>query len=216
MDVNVRRSFGWLLALLVGLFASVAARAQSGNTAGDITFNKDIVPILQRSCQDCHRPDRRRPDVAHHLRRSETVGARDQGTHTLGPARRSDAAVVCREKHRHPEVQGRPVAERRGNGEDHEVGGQRRAARQSRRHAAAARKFDDDDKWTIGEPDLVLKSKEVTVPATGPDWWGDIGPDSDRPHRRPLRVGRRGERGQRRPARAAPPRPSADVSSSTT
>jgi hypothetical protein len=35
--------------------------------------------------------------------------------------------------------------------------------------------FDESDKWTIGEPDLVLKSKEVTVPATGPDWWGDVG-----------------------------------------
>jgi mono/diheme cytochrome c family protein len=56
MDVNIRRSLGWLLALLVGLFASVAARAQSSNASGDVTFNKDIVPILQRSCQDCHRP----------------------------------------------------------------------------------------------------------------------------------------------------------------
>ncbi|MBA0087782.1 MAG: hypothetical protein HRJ53_22580, partial [Acidobacteria bacterium Pan2503] len=35
--------------------------------------------------------------------------------------------------------------------------------------------FDDSDKWSIGEPDLVLKSKEVMVPATGPDWWGDVG-----------------------------------------
>jgi hypothetical protein len=35
--------------------------------------------------------------------------------------------------------------------------------------------FEESDKWTIGEPDLVLKSKEVTVPAKGPDWWGDIG-----------------------------------------
>jgi hypothetical protein len=35
--------------------------------------------------------------------------------------------------------------------------------------------FDDSDRWTIGEPDLVLKSKEVLVPAAGPDWWGDVG-----------------------------------------
>src|SRR5438309_6079040 len=35
--------------------------------------------------------------------------------------------------------------------------------------------FDDSDKWTIGEPDLVVKSKEVKVPAAGPDWWGDVG-----------------------------------------
>ena len=31
------------------------------------------------------------------------------------------------------------------------------------------------DKWTIGEPDLVLPSPEVTVPAVGPDKWGMLG-----------------------------------------
>ena len=35
--------------------------------------------------------------------------------------------------------------------------------------------FDTSDKWTIGEPDLVLRSPEVIVPAVGPDRWGDIG-----------------------------------------
>ena len=38
-----------------------------------------------------------------------------------------------------------------------------------------ALKFDDSDNWTIGVPDLVVKSKEVLVPATAPDWWGDVG-----------------------------------------
>src|SRR6266545_5262941 len=37
------------------------------------------------------------------------------------------------------------------------------------------RQFDSTDKWTIGEPDLVLRSKDVTVPAIGPDRWGDFG-----------------------------------------
>jgi hypothetical protein len=40
---------------------------------------------------------------------------------------------------------------------------------------AAPLKFDETDRWTIGEPDLLLKSKELTVPAAGPDWWGDVG-----------------------------------------
>jgi hypothetical protein len=35
--------------------------------------------------------------------------------------------------------------------------------------------FDDSGRWTIGEPDLIVKSKEITVPATGPDQWGDFG-----------------------------------------
>ena len=36
------------------------------------------------------------------------------------------------------------------------------------------RHFDTTDKWTIGEPDLILRSKDVTVPAIGPDRWGRV------------------------------------------
>jgi hypothetical protein len=31
--------------------------------------------------------------------------------------------------------------------------------------------FDSADRWTIGEPDLVVRSPEVVVPAVGPDRW---------------------------------------------
>ena len=37
------------------------------------------------------------------------------------------------------------------------------------------RDFAPSGEWTIGEPDLVLQSQEMTVPAIGPDRWGDIG-----------------------------------------
>src|ERR1051326_5756153 len=51
-----------LLALTVIILAgSVAVQTASGQTApavtpGDVTFTKDVAPILQRSCQTCHRP----------------------------------------------------------------------------------------------------------------------------------------------------------------
>ena len=35
--------------------ASLTAFAQT--PAGEVTFTKDIAPILQKSCQTCHRPD---------------------------------------------------------------------------------------------------------------------------------------------------------------
>ena len=41
-----------LLAIPLAVLASAAA-AQSQNA---ITFNKDILPILQANCQSCHRP----------------------------------------------------------------------------------------------------------------------------------------------------------------
>src|SRR5262252_5211313 len=53
MNVRLR----WLVPVLVGLFTPAAPRAQSGTSSGEITFTKDIAPILQRYCQRCHRPD---------------------------------------------------------------------------------------------------------------------------------------------------------------
>ena len=35
--------------------------------------------------------------------------------------------------------------------------------------------FGDGNEWSIGEPDLILRSRDFSRPAVGPDWWGDIG-----------------------------------------
>src|SRR3990170_3294580 len=62
-----RRSLGWMVAWSIVLLipgvvgpmdsaTSVAVSAQQPAGA-DVTFTKDIAPILQRSCQNCHRPD---------------------------------------------------------------------------------------------------------------------------------------------------------------
>src|SRR5215469_2867273 len=50
----------WKLAIgfvLVLLSATNKAQSPAGASANEITFAKDIAPILQRSCQNCHRPD---------------------------------------------------------------------------------------------------------------------------------------------------------------
>jgi hypothetical protein len=40
--------------------------------------------------------------------------------------------------------------------------------------APPPRKFADLDKWSIGEPDLIVRAPEYTVPAVGPDQWRDL------------------------------------------
>src|SRR5262245_53025492 len=45
-----------LLPAIVGVVAPSRVDAQAA-AAGEVTFTKDIAPILQRSCQNCHRPD---------------------------------------------------------------------------------------------------------------------------------------------------------------
>jgi len=38
--------------IVVGLMLTLMTAAQ----AEQVTFTKDVAPILQRSCQNCHRP----------------------------------------------------------------------------------------------------------------------------------------------------------------
>src|SRR5579864_645154 len=62
MDSPRRRAFNTVAVAAVAIAAGLmqpSARAQrSSAAAGDrpVTFTKDVAPILQRSCQNCHRP----------------------------------------------------------------------------------------------------------------------------------------------------------------
>src|SRR5437764_7816629 len=42
-------------AVAVAVSTMAVPRAQPG-APGQVTFTKDVAPILQRSCQNCHRP----------------------------------------------------------------------------------------------------------------------------------------------------------------
>src|ERR1700675_4965947 len=56
---------GWKFVLAGALFVgaglvpvtSMVVKAQSAPAQGEVTFTKDIAPILQRTCQNCHRSD---------------------------------------------------------------------------------------------------------------------------------------------------------------
>ena len=45
------------LALAVFTAVATAVPADAGQSKDPVTFTRDIAPILQRSCQQCHRPD---------------------------------------------------------------------------------------------------------------------------------------------------------------
>src|SRR5476649_2719961 len=48
---------GLMLAAVVGLVAPFALNAEPAGVPADVTFTKDIAPIVQRSCENCHRAD---------------------------------------------------------------------------------------------------------------------------------------------------------------
>ncbi len=166
--------FAWLFPVLVGLLAPAASRAQSGASPGDITFTKDIAPILQRRCQQCHRPDGVAPMslVTYEEVRpwARAMKARTLvGPHAgVMPPWFVEKDIGIQKFKNDPSLSDEEITtfvkwvdtgSPRGNPAD----------------MPPPLSFDDSDRWTIGEPDLVLKSKEVTVPAAGPDWWGDVG-----------------------------------------
>src|SRR5207237_5950081 len=56
VTVAGRTGVGILIALAFAMLSALRVPAAAG-PQGDVTFTKDIAPILQRSCQRCHRPN---------------------------------------------------------------------------------------------------------------------------------------------------------------
>ena len=142
--------------------------------SGELTFTRDIAPILQRSCQDCHHAGGVAPmalvsyeDVRPWAKAIKTRTALRSQRGAMPPFFVEKNIGIQKFKH-DPSLSEEEIL-RIAKWAD---GG---AVRGNPSDMPKPLDFDDSDRWTIGEPDLILKSKEVLVPATGPDWWGDIG-----------------------------------------
>src|SRR5258708_7517168 len=165
--------FGLLRASLVTATVGTAGQAPAPTT-GEVTFTKDIAPILQRSCQDCHRPDSVAPmslltyeDVRPWARSMKTRTALRSQRGAMPPFFVEKNIGIQKFKH-DPSLS------------DEEIGkiakwADSGAPRGNPSDMPKALDFDTSDKWTIGEPELILTSKEIVVPAVRPDWWGDFG-----------------------------------------
>jgi mono/diheme cytochrome c family protein len=161
-----------IAAAFLGLLAP-AAVAQAPQ--GEVTFTKDIAPILQRSCQQCHNPDGGAPmslttyeevrPYARSIKARTGIGPRagvmppwfvekNIGIqHFKGDLSLSEEEIAKVAKWADS---GAP----RGNPADMPTA----------KSAAAT-----EDGWVLGKPDLIVRSAEVTVPAVAPDRWGSIG-----------------------------------------
>jgi len=163
-----------LVASLWALTATVAPSAQIGEPLGEVTFTKDIAPILQRSCQKCHRTDGVAPMSLVTYEEVRPWARAMKNRTGLGPRAGVmppwfvEKNIGIQKFKDDPSLSHREIATiakwadsgaPRGNSAD----------------MPAPLPSDTSDKWTIGEPDLVLRSADVTVPAVGPDRWGDFG-----------------------------------------
>ena len=161
---------GVAVAAVVGL-PPAAARPAAGE---EVTFSRDIAPILQRSCQKCHRPDSLAPmslidyeEVRPWARAIKyRTGLRDkQGVMPPWYIEKNIGIQRFKDDPSLSEAEIAMLAAWADNG----------APEGDPADLPPPMAFIDVDEWEIGEPDLIVSSPTVEVAADAPDWWGSIG-----------------------------------------
>lgn len=160
-----------LTVLLTGAGAFSAARGQA---ASQVTFNKDIAPIFQESCQNCHRPGNIAPMslLTYKDARPWARSIRQQVALRNMPPWFMDKNIGIRSFKDDVSLSDAQIAKitawvdagaPEGNAAD----------------LPPARKFEDLDKWHIGKPDLIVSMPvEYKVKPASSDWWGNFVADS--------------------------------------
>lgn len=179
------KSLGWGLtigtvlfsAAIAGVVAPLAVQAeqQAAPAAPEVTFTRDIVPILQRSCQNCHRPGQVAPmslltyEDARPWARSmkQRTGLRDKAG--VMPPWYIEKNIGIQHYKNDPSLSDEEVAK---IAKWADTG----APRGDIKDMPVAKTFQDGASWHAGEPDLIVESPEITVKANTPDWWGEFDP----------------------------------------
>lgn len=150
----------------VGLLASPALVAGQGQPQGQVTFTKDIAPILQRTCQNCHRP---------------AGGIAPMALTTYEEVRPWARAIKLRTSLREmpPWFIEKNVGIQKFKDDislsDEEIAKigtwvDSGAPKGNPADMPPPRHFADANSWSIGEPDLTVSSPLLTVKAVGGDF----------------------------------------------
>src|SRR3954454_14810004 len=177
MDVGksagVRVGVVVLVAGILGLVAPFGLKAAPAAVPGEVTFTKDVAPILQRSCENCHRADGVAPMAlstyeevrpwARAIKQRTGIGPKAG----VMPPWYVEKNIGIQEFHNDPSLSEEEIATLakwadsgapRGNPAD----------------MPPAKVYADRNAWAIGTPDLIIKTNELTVKGGAPDWGGEI------------------------------------------
>ena len=161
-----------VVAAVFGVCAASPAWAQSTQPAPEVTYAKDIAPILQRSCESCHRADGAAA-MAFQTYEQVRPWARAIKTRTgVGPKAGVmppwyvEKNIGIQKYKNDPSLSDKEIA---------------LIAKWADSGAPTGNPADlppalkwDDTKWAIGTPDLIVKTTPIVVKANTPDWWGEI------------------------------------------
>ena len=164
-----------VIALLVSASIPTPAAGEGAEPAlGDVTFTKDVAPILHRSCVNCHKPGSIAPmslityeDVRPWARAIKDKTSRPDGDPERMPPWFIEKNVGLQKFKDDPSLSPEEVAT---IGAWVDSGAPRGTPGDMPELTLAA------NEWTIGTPDLVVSSPQVTLKAVAPDFYGRVGP----------------------------------------
>ena len=162
-----------LLNLIVIPIASLVSAGQLKGT--EVTFTKDIAPLLQRSCQNCHRPNSVAPMslIAYEEVRpwarsiKQRTGLRNRmGVMPPWFIEKDIGIQDFKDDISLSDDEIALIAEWVDTG----------APRGDLAEMPSPLMFAEADEWDFDTPDLIINSPPVTMAATAPDWWGALAP----------------------------------------
>jgi hypothetical protein len=171
-------SLALAIAALAIAFGTSTTTAQSGAAApanqSEVTFTRDVAPILQKACQNCHRPGSVAPMslLTYEDARPWARSIKTRVTTREMPPWYIDRTVGVKKFMDDPSLSDEEIAtivKWADSG----------AARGNAADMPPPRQFADTDKWAIGKPDYVVSiPTEYVVKAKGADDWPQIEVDT--------------------------------------
>jgi len=162
------------LSLAVSAVVATAVPASAGQSKEPVTFARDIAPILQRSCQQCHRPDSVAPmslitfeEVRPYARAiKQRTGLRSKpGVMPPWYIEKNVGIQHFKDDISLNDEEIAKIASWADNG----------APKGNPADMPPPLVFADASAWKIGTPDLIVSSPTVEMKGIAPDWFGSIG-----------------------------------------
>ena len=141
--------------------------------ADEVTFHGDIQPILQRSCQNCHREGGVGPmPLVTYEQVAPFAGLIEYKTGLRDRA----GAMPPWYMEKNIGIQGYKNDPSLSDSEIEAISEWARsgAPKGDPANSPEPLVFNDSLKWTAGQPDLVVKTNSITKLSGTPDWWGEI------------------------------------------
>jgi hypothetical protein len=169
---GARASVWFGLAATTLMISGTASRVGYA-AAAEVTFTRDVAPILQRSCENCHRADGVAPMSLSTYEEARPWARAIKQRTGIGPKAGVmppwyvEKNIGIQQFHNDPSLSDDEIATLakwadsgapRGNPAD----------------MPAPKKWADNSAWAIGTPDLIIKTKDLVVKGDAPDWWGEI------------------------------------------